>query len=334
MSASNSPAADSHAQIDVSFAIACYNALPYLDQAIGSALAQKDVGVEVLVVDDGSSDGSRERAAELAAADPRIRLLTTPVNSGPGGARNLAIDAMRGRWLAVLDSDDLILSERTRTLIDAAEAAGADLVADDLVIFGDGLPDETFLAKDWASGGGWMTLDRYLRDSALFGRAPNPGFLKPMFRREIFAGGRNRYNPDLRIAEDDELIVRLLLADHRYLVLPTALYHYRKHAASISHRLSPANAERMVRAERELREAMAAAGPLPPAYRRRWHALLDARAFVGSLDLFKRRAFAAALLTLLRRPGAMRLYSMPIAARLGRLRARLVGKRGPGWDSP
>ena len=99
---------------DVSFLVASYNSAAYLAAATASALAQRDVAIEVVIVDDGSSDGSRELAAALAARDGRVLCLGTPVNRGPAGARNLALAAARGRWLAVLDSDDLIDPDRSR----------------------------------------------------------------------------------------------------------------------------------------------------------------------------------------------------------------------------
>src|SRR3989304_2564250 len=95
---------DSPNPCDVSFAIACHNSLPYLDEAVASALGQQDVTVEVIIVDDGSKDGSLARAKEWAERDARVRVLQTPENLGPGGARNLAIESMRGTWYAVLDS--------------------------------------------------------------------------------------------------------------------------------------------------------------------------------------------------------------------------------------
>lgn len=71
--------------------------MPYLDEAIESALAQTDVTFEVLIVDDGSSDGSVERAKEWARRDPRVRFFTTTSNGGPGAARNVALDSHAGR---------------------------------------------------------------------------------------------------------------------------------------------------------------------------------------------------------------------------------------------
>ena len=308
--------------VEVSFAIACYNAMPYLEEAIQSALSQKDTSVEVIVVDDGSRDDSCDFVRNLAKHDSRVRLLETPHNMGPGGARNMAIEAMKGEWLAVLDADDVLLPDRSRLLIDAAIAADADMVADNLIVFGEGLVDQPFLSPPLATGGDWMTLERYVGDAVMFGRAPNPGFLKPMFRRRTLNDPPLRYNAQLRIAEDDELIMQLLRVGKRYLVVPTAGYRYRKHSESISHRLSVANCDQMVTSEMALRDRLMLAGPLPRGYQRRWDALLNAQSFVTSIDQIKNRNFAGAVATLLRRPSAVGLYRMPVAAQLKRLSPR------------
>lgn len=307
-------------EVDVTFAVACYNAMPYLDAAVRSALDQRDATCEVILVDDGSSDGTLACAEEWARRDARVRVLRTPQNAGPGGARNMALSAMRGRWFAVLDSDDFIEPDRSRRLLDKAEQHQADIVADDLRIFGEGIADATFLAAHWPNDGGWMTRDRYVGDSVLFGNRPNPGFLKPMFRHDFLARHELTYNPKLRIAEDDELALRCLLANARYLVVPRPMYHYRKHASSISHRLSLVDIERMIASEAVLRRRLEDQGAIGPAYRRRWRKLADARAFTLAIDRLKQRRFLAAALAIVRRPQALSLFAMPIAARINRRR--------------
>lgn len=82
--------------------IPCYNAVPYLGQAIESVLAQSRRVDQVIVVDDCSTDGS----VALARSYPGVEVLSTPRNSGHAAARNVAIEAARGNLLAWLDADD------------------------------------------------------------------------------------------------------------------------------------------------------------------------------------------------------------------------------------
>lgn len=84
-----------------------HNAAAFVEETISSILAQSLTDWELLAVDDGSIDDSPAILARLAAADPRIRVLSSGGNLGAGKARNCAIDAATGRFLAFLDADDL-----------------------------------------------------------------------------------------------------------------------------------------------------------------------------------------------------------------------------------
>src|SRR5690606_33427368 len=113
------------------------NAEDTISGAIESALAQRGVSVEVIVVDDCSSD----RTVEIAARFPRhlVRVVELEENRGPGGARNAGLDVASGRWVAVLDSDDAVHPDRLARMLRRAEAAGAQIAVDNLEIVRDGI---------------------------------------------------------------------------------------------------------------------------------------------------------------------------------------------------
>jgi glycosyltransferase involved in cell wall biosynthesis len=89
----------------VSAVITTYNRLAVVPTAIDSALSQAGCEPEVIVVDDGSTDGSVAEIRRRYAAEPRLRVVTR-ANGGPAAARNLGIDVASGEWIALLDSDD------------------------------------------------------------------------------------------------------------------------------------------------------------------------------------------------------------------------------------
>ena len=91
----------------VSVIIASYNHAPYVQDCLRSALSQGIDDLEILVTDDGSTDGTPQQVAALGS--PRIRLHTFPQNRGACAAMNDAIHRSRGRYIAVLNSDDLFL---------------------------------------------------------------------------------------------------------------------------------------------------------------------------------------------------------------------------------
>jgi glycosyltransferase involved in cell wall biosynthesis len=90
----------------VSVIMPVYNGMATLERAVRSVQAQSFADWELLVVDDCSTDGSREAVAARAAADARIRPLRCTENRGPGAARNLGLRSARGQFIAYLDCDD------------------------------------------------------------------------------------------------------------------------------------------------------------------------------------------------------------------------------------
>lgn len=110
-----------HRRVDISAIMAAYNADRFILESIQSVLAQTWPDFELIVVDDGSADRTAEIAASLE--DPRIRLLRQPRNLGVVAARNAAAAVARGRYLAILDADDLAHPTRfaaQKAFLDAA----------------------------------------------------------------------------------------------------------------------------------------------------------------------------------------------------------------------
>ena len=89
----------------VSVVIPCYNAAPWLRETIESVLAQTHPVLEVIVVDDGSTDQSAEIAESFG---PCVRVVRQS-NQGESIARNNGIDLARGDWIAFIDADDIWL---------------------------------------------------------------------------------------------------------------------------------------------------------------------------------------------------------------------------------
>uniref|UniRef100_A0AAU1IC15 Bifunctional glycosyltransferase family 2 protein/CDP-glycerol:glycerophosphate glycerophosphotransferase n=1 Tax=Streptomyces sp. NBC_00180 TaxID=2903632 RepID=A0AAU1IC15_9ACTN len=116
---------------DISVVVTVYNDAKRLPAAVASVVAQTYRGVEVLIVDDHSTDGSWETAQSLAAGRPgRIRAYRLPENSGGCGApRNRGLEAARGRYVMFLDSDDTLHRDACRSMVAAAEQSDADIVS-------------------------------------------------------------------------------------------------------------------------------------------------------------------------------------------------------------
>jgi len=98
--------------IKVSIIMACHNSSTYLNEAINSVLKQTLGDLELILIDDFSTDNTLEIAKRYQVQDGRISVISLPVNSGPAAARNAGIRAARGEWLGILDSDDVAMPSR------------------------------------------------------------------------------------------------------------------------------------------------------------------------------------------------------------------------------
>jgi glycosyltransferase involved in cell wall biosynthesis len=132
--------------------------------ALPAAIGQEGVDHEVVVVDDGSTDGTSDRLASLG--EPRLRVVRNGRSLGVARARNAGIEAARGAWIAFLDDDDIWSPRKLRTQIDAGSAMGASFVY-----------------------GASVALDE--RKHFLFGHAPpDPSTLRTqLLRRNVMWGG-------------------------------------------------------------------------------------------------------------------------------------------------
>lgn len=111
----------------ISVIVPVYNVEPYLRKCLDSILNQTYRDLEILVIDDGSTDGSGKICDEYAGKDDRIKVLHTE-NKGLSAARNLGLDNAKGEWINFLDSDDWMDSEAFAFAISVAEDKKADLV--------------------------------------------------------------------------------------------------------------------------------------------------------------------------------------------------------------
>jgi succinoglycan biosynthesis protein ExoO len=302
----------------VSFIVAAFNVAPYVEAAIMSALGQTDVGVEVIVVDDASSDATPEVVSALAARDSRVTLVRRTERGGPSVARNTAMNLARGTWLAILDADDLVAPQRSRRLIDLATATSADVVADMFERFSGSEPARpTELDREPYSF--FVSIPSFLSGNAMFGKDTGLGYLKAMFRADFMRSHAIRHDEKIFIGEDYHLLMSCLLSDARFLVTSERYYKYRVREGSISWRLSKLDVERLLKGHRDtgIDERFRDDAEIKAASRIYVRALERTKILVDVIEHAKTGNLAKALATTLRHPGAW-----PLLARTGGAAAR------------
>lgn len=233
----SSPPLPSSASPRVSVVIPAYNCARYFPRALASVQAQEGMDLEIIAVNDASTDDTLVVLHRMAATEPRLRVIDNARNLGPAGTRNAGIKAARGEWVAGLDADDAYAPGRLARLLAAAEAEGLDIIAD-LLVFFDLSADQAAPDQMPASGG----VDRLrLRDFL----RPDPetaldlGLLKPVFRRRLAEEGLWHYPGELRHGEDFALYFDLVSRGVPFGLLREAGYVFSTRIGAISGEYSP-----------------------------------------------------------------------------------------------
>jgi glycosyltransferase involved in cell wall biosynthesis len=220
----------------VSVVVPVYDVAAYLPQALGSILAQTHRNLEVVVVDDGSTDESGAIADEHAARDPRVHVVHTD-NHGLGAARNEGIRHARGDLLAFADSDDVVPPGAYEALLRQQRRTGADFVTGSVARWdGDRLEELP-----------WMR--RLHTPRAAYVIEQHPEILgdvfawNKLFRRSFWEDAALAWPEGVRY-EDQPTTTRAYVAARRFGVVPDVVYHWRiRHDGSsiTQQRSSPAD---------------------------------------------------------------------------------------------
>ncbi|CUJ18826.1 glycosyltransferase family 2 protein [Cognatishimia activa] len=215
--------------------IPTYNAEKTIGAAVLSALAQPEV-VEVIVVDDCSSDKSAESAEKAGAGDARLTVIRQQKNGGPAAARNAALQASRADFIALLDSDDVYAPQRFSKIV-ADEPF--DMIADNIAF----VPEDRILDDLFFSGLAESEADCSVisLENMIEGNISRPGehraelgFLKPIISRAFLEKHGLKYQSDLRLGEDFDLYLKMLAKGAVFLKCNNVGYVARVRADSLS----------------------------------------------------------------------------------------------------
>ena len=214
--------------MDFSVIIPAYNVSDIIGRAIRSAAAQTFAPLEILIIDDCSTDKTVEVVKALGRDIPALRLLSTPANSGPAAARNVGLRAAKGDWIALLDSDDAWKPGRLKRLSEVASATSADFVADNLVMW-DAVADAQFKPAyfELPESQKEITLvDMFSADDNFDFSKASFSLMKPIFRRTFLTEHNLEYNETMKIGEDFTFYVENLFNGAKFILINEAYYIY------------------------------------------------------------------------------------------------------------
>ncbi len=219
----------------ISVIIPAYNVEKYIGACLDSVLAQEGVDLEIIVVDDESTDSTRDIIRRYARQHSCIKALYCK-HGGPSAARNTALRHSTGEWLAMVDGDDMLAPGALKKMLHAANAAdGIDIVVGRYRSFTDKLKVVTPADKDvvlFFSGKGAteiMLYQKHYYDSI------NPSAWGKLYRKNVWL---DTTFTDGLIYEDLRLIPRIFADTPRIAVIDDIVYGYRSNENSLLHTFS------------------------------------------------------------------------------------------------
>ncbi len=221
-----------------------YNSEQTLRRAVSSVLSQSYGGLELILVDDGSTDGSRDICRELSEAHENV-LAIRKENGGPASARNRGLRAAQGAYIAFVDADDKLEPEMYEILIRDMEAAGADIAAcgfDSNVQTGSEArvltsPELNGQSEPEILEGRDSLLSELTRPRSCVGWS----LWNKVYKAELLKGTDENavfFREELRINEDLEFNLRLFQRARRLCFRKESLYHYSRELPGLSKTMS------------------------------------------------------------------------------------------------
>lgn len=221
----------------VSVIVAAWNAAKTITTCVESIVNQSGVVVEVIIVNDCSTDNTDEVLQELKAKYNNLVVINNATNRGPSFSRNQGLSAATFDWVAIVDADDAVESTRFFKMIDYAVNEKSDLCFDNL---------ERILSSDSKSIGNLISVDQAKLfqgewSVSLYADYNKPyespiliGFLKPVIKRSFLNDTGLKYNEQVSNSEDYLFVLEAIILGCKISYLDQALYRYYIYPASLS----------------------------------------------------------------------------------------------------
>ncbi|MDR0949869.1 MAG: glycosyltransferase [Lachnospiraceae bacterium] len=209
----------------ISIIVPVYNVEPYLERCVRSLTQQTYSFLEILLIDDGSTDGSQDICETLAQTDSRIHVVHEK-NAGPSHARNEGLSRAKGAYIGFVDADDYVESDHYELLFQATQRDGvkvAQIGRFEETVQGERLPDICTPPKDITM----ISAEFFLNELLL--HKGDCSFCTKLFTRDILMG---KHFLEGALNEDFRLLVEILTQIDAILLLPKQTYHVNYRADS------------------------------------------------------------------------------------------------------
>ncbi|MFZ4542145.1 MAG: glycosyltransferase family 2 protein [Rickettsiales bacterium] len=303
-------------RLDISVIIACYKVPGYITRAVESVLAQKGVTFEIVLVDDCSPDNTWEVIETIT--NPRLHAMRMEQNSGPSVARNRAIAAARGEWLAVLDGDDIMFPGRLKRMLELGRAKQADIVVDNQLVMKEVDGGTSLMFPDLAALTEMSAADFIKGNDDYIGPVWGYGYMKPLFRADFLREHGLAYRETISIGEDFILMLEALASGARCVVDVEAGYGYTVRADSISSKLTPEAVARIQKEDAWFFDKYKLDSKSLAAQRVRARNLVEAYQFNRLVGAIKGRNVVEALKVSVTSPRVLRHLMVPVGMRVAR----------------
>ncbi len=274
--------------------IAARNAARTIPVAIASALRETEVA-EVVVVDDASTDNTKDVALAADDGSGRLSVIRLDVNRGPSFARNAAIKASRSPFIGILDADDFFLEGRFRRLFASTDW---DFAADNIMLIRDDAATDLakVAAPPLAADPEFLDFERFIDGNISRRRVRRGelGFLKPVISRAFLERHGLSYDENLRLGEDYELYARAVACGARFKLIKSCGYGALVRADSLSGRHKTQDLKRLADADLALLAIRGLPERSKAALRRHERHVRDKYRLRNFLDVKAERGLASA----------------------------------------
>lgn len=210
--------------VGLSVVIPAYNAAGYIEKCLNTIINQNIKDMEIIVIDDGSADGTLELLKQYKTRYSNVRVVSVTQNKGVSHARNIGLRIARGKYITFVDADDYLEADMYRTMLCAMKQYDADIVECSCrKVKPDGrVLAETHLKRQIFEGD--KCLEHYLRQKDVQNYMVNK-----LYKRKLFEGKRFLA---LKFSEDYCMNVLVHSEAHRKVILPDIYYNYVIHDKS------------------------------------------------------------------------------------------------------